>query len=366
MGDLFEKVKTKKLPYKADELPQQATGKYVLPCLTSSFRNQGLNYFVPREDATILKNVISIPSNSDVYRAYFQSREFTVLSDAYAIRWKSDDRKISQNQYLFMVLCINKVTDLPIYSYKNKLGGWNVVRNKYIQLPQKNGTIDFEFMESFIAELEAQRIAELEAYLSVTGLKDYTLTADEQKALDNYIALKFDDFNVIDIFEVNNTKNILSRDVVANSGTTPYLCASAENNAVSTYISYDEQFLEKGNCVFIGGKTFVVSYQENDFYSNDSHNLALYLKDEERSRLKQLYLATCIYKSLNAKYSWGDSISKTKIRTDKVSLPSKNQKPDYSTMEVLISAIQKLVIKDVVQYANRKIEATREVIAKNN
>jgi hypothetical protein len=35
-------------------------------------------------------------------------------------------------------------------------------------------------MESFIAELEAERIAELEAYLLATGLKDYTLTAKEQ------------------------------------------------------------------------------------------------------------------------------------------------------------------------------------------
>lgn len=24
----------------------------------------------------------------------------------------------------------NKVTDLPLYSYKNKLGGWNIVQNK--------------------------------------------------------------------------------------------------------------------------------------------------------------------------------------------------------------------------------------------
>lgn len=128
IGDLFERIKTAKLPYKADKLPKQPCGEYVIPCLTSSFRNQGLNYYVPREGATILKHVISIPSNSDVYRAYYQSREFTVLSDAYAIRWKNEAEIITSNQYLFMVMCINKVTDLPIYSYKNKLGGWNVVK----------------------------------------------------------------------------------------------------------------------------------------------------------------------------------------------------------------------------------------------
>ena len=165
MGDLFEKVKTNKLSYKAKELPTQAKGEYILPCLTSSFRNQGLNYYAPLQGATILKDVITIPQNSDVYRAYYQSANFTVLSDAYAIKWVYDARKLSREQFLFMVMCINKVTDLPIYSYKNKLGGWNVVRDKYIQLPQSSGEIDFDFMNEFVSAL---------IKLTVKNVIDYT------------------------------------------------------------------------------------------------------------------------------------------------------------------------------------------------
>ena len=164
VGTLFERVETKKLPYKAKELPKQPTEDYVLPCLTSSFQNQGLNYYAPKTGATVLSNVISIPSNSDVYRAYYQSREFTVLSDSYAIRWKSDKIKISPNHYLFMVMCINKVTDLPIYSYKNKLGGWNVVKGKYIRLPEKDGKIDFAFMETFISAIKKLAIKDVVLY----------------------------------------------------------------------------------------------------------------------------------------------------------------------------------------------------------
>ena len=164
VGSLFERVETKKLPYKAKELPKQQTDEYVLPCLTSSFQNQGLNYYAPKAGATILSNVISIPSNSDVYRAYYQSRDFTVLSDAYAIRWKSDEIEISPNHYLFMVMCINKVTDLPIYSYKNKLGGWNIVKGKYIRLPEKDGKIDFDLMETFISAIKKLAIKDVVLY----------------------------------------------------------------------------------------------------------------------------------------------------------------------------------------------------------
>ena len=164
IGKLFDKIKTKKLTYKAKELPNEPQGNYDLPCLTSSFNNQGLNYYAPRLGATVLKDVITIPQNSDVYRAYYQSSEFTVLSDAYAIDWIYDDRKLTREQYLFMVMCINKVTDLPIYSYKNKLGGWNVVKDKYILLPEKNGEIDFSFMHTFISALEKIAIKDAVLY----------------------------------------------------------------------------------------------------------------------------------------------------------------------------------------------------------
>ena len=162
IGDLFERVKTVKLLYNAKALPKQPTGKNTLPCLTSSFMNQGLNYYAPREGSTILNNVISIPSNSDVYRAYYQPDDFTVLSDSYAIRWKDKSVSIQPKQYLYMVACINKVTNLPIYSYKNKLGGWNVVKNKYIVLPvNDDNQPDLVVMDQLITVMQKVAIADV-------------------------------------------------------------------------------------------------------------------------------------------------------------------------------------------------------------
>ena len=166
IGDLFERINTKKLPFKAKDLPNEVKENFTLPALTSSFNNQGLNYYVPREGSTILKDVISIPSNSDVYRAYFQSNEFTVLSDAYAIRWILDGVNLLPKQYLFAVQCINKVTDLSIYSYKNKLGGWNVVKNKFIQLPEKDNQPNYELMETLISAIQKLVIKDVVLYVN--------------------------------------------------------------------------------------------------------------------------------------------------------------------------------------------------------
>lgn len=183
MGDLFDRVSTAKLPYKAADLPKEATAENPLPCLTSSFMNQGLNYYAPKENATVLKHVISIPSNSDVYRAYYQSHDFTVLSDAYVIRWNLNDREISAQEYLFMVACINQVTDLPIYSYKNKLGGWNVVQDKYIMLPVRDGAPDYAAMQDFISAVQKLVIKDVVKYAEdkINATKKVVKNRDEYK-----------------------------------------------------------------------------------------------------------------------------------------------------------------------------------------
>lgn len=241
---------------------------------------------------------------------------------------------------------------------------WKIAKECTISLPiTNNKEIDFDFIEKLIVELEMGRIKKLETYLRETGLDNYILNETEQKALDLLDEIKFEAYNVTDVFDVKNTHNILSSEIVANSGNTPYLCASAENNGVDCYISYNDNLLEQGNCIFIGGKTFVVSYQEKDFFSNDSHNLILSLKnDEYRNKLNNLYLATCVRKSLSHKYSWGDSISNKKIQKDVVYLPTINHKVDYDCMANLISAIQKLVVKDVVLYMRQKIEEYNKIV----
>lgn len=326
-----------------------------LPFVTAGEKDEGISAFIGNDVVVFLENTTTIDMfGSAKYRNYKYGAD-----DHIAVVHTENLPKFAA---IFITSAINKVSYAGQFDYSRNFYAKDA-DELTIQLPTKNGKIDFAFMEKFIAELEAQRIVKLEVYLLTTGLKDYTLTAEEERVLVEFEQGEFEKYNIVDVFNVKNSKSILSRDIVKNSGAIPYLCASTENNAVSSYISYDEKYLDKGNCVFIGGKTFVVTYQEKDFFSNDSHNLALYLKkEEEKNKLTQLYLATCINKSLGHQYSWGDSISNRKIQTDKVSLPTKNHQPNYSIMETFISAIQKLVIKEVVLYADNKIAATTTVV----
>lgn len=322
-----------------------------IPVYSSESANNGIIGFT-KEKAEFIVN-----DENPIYIVFGDhSRSFNIATDSFCVMDNVKVLKVNKKHSV-------KVIQYIVSSWKKCIPNkgysrhWSFAKTVLFNLPiTKNKKIDFEFIYKFIENLEIDSVKKIEQFLVNSELIDYNLTIEEEKVLNDYENQTFEEFKVVDIFDVKNTKNILSRDIIENSGKIPYLCASTENNAISTYITYDEKYLDKGNCVFIGGKTFVVTYQENDFYSNDSHNLALYLKDSKINRLNQLYLATCINKSLGYKYSWGDSISKTKIQTDKVSLPIVNKQPNNKIMETFISAIQKLVIKDVILYVNKKLE----------
>ena len=82
-------------------------------------------------------------------------------------------------------------------------------------------------------------------------------------------------FKLTDIFHMTNTKSIVQKDVVLDSGSIPYVTAQAGNNGVMSYIECPDEWLDAGGCIMIGGKTLTFSYQAKPFCSNDSHNIAL-------------------------------------------------------------------------------------------
>lgn len=144
------------------------------------------------------------------------------------------------------------------------------------------------------------------------------------------------------------------------------MTAGVGNNSITTNINAPQEWIEEGNSIMIGGKTLVITYQENDYVSNDSHNLALYLKDERyKTENIHLFLVSALYKSLKPKYERGNSISKTKIQKDKIKLPiDENKNIDYKFMETYISGVKKLSIRNVVDWKDKIIKITKDICNK--
>jgi len=331
-----------------------------MPFVMAGVTNTGIVDYIGNRVRVFPKNSLTIDIFGNVF---YRDYEYGMGDDTGAY-WNTDNH-IPKFAMLYIATTMQKFMSGK-FDFGHKLRSSRSLGFK-IKLPTvtKKGKhqIAFDFIEKFIATLNAERLATLNAYLTVTGLKDYTLTEDEQTALNELGTVTWGTFNLVSLFSVKNTHCILSRDIAKNSGTVPYLTAGQTNNAVGTYINFDSKQIDEGNCIFIGGKTFVVTYQETDFFSNDSHNLALYYKEsKKRTKSNQLFMATSIYKSLSPLYSWGDSISNKKIQKDKIQLPINPDKtPNYDYMTRVISAMQKVVIKNVVDYLDVRIEKTGDI-----
>lgn len=331
-----------------------------LPFVTAGETDTGISDWIGNKVRIFSKNTITIDMfGSAKYRGYEYGAD-----DHVAV---VHTEKLSPQAALFVTTAIHKSSHAGQFDYSRNFYATDADKLT-IQLPtiSQNGVslIAFDFIETFIATLNAERLATLNAYLKLTNLQDYTLTDDEQTALDALDTVTWGEFSIVSLFSVRNTHCILSRDIRPNSGDVPYLTAGQMNNAVGTFINFDKNHIDEGNCIFIGGKTFIVTYQEKNFYSNDSHNLALYYKDnKKRTKNNQLFVVTTIYKSLSPLYSWGDSVSNKKIQKDKIVLPLlSDMTPDYDYMERVIAAMQKVVIKKVVDYLDERIAKTSELV----
>lgn len=243
-------------------------------------------------------------------------------------------------------------------------------KNISVKLPvTTGGKIDFDFMESFIAELEAERVAELSAYLTVSGLDNYKLSSDEEKALKNYQSLKWDTYKIGELYdkvELNN-KNFIKREDTnceqTKIYTIPLANAKHGNNGIMFY-GKDTIFDSTEMCIDIVQNGAIAT---GDVYPQPQKTGVLWdaylikAKDHVETRLTLFYLACAIQKSIKLKFSYEYKAYWNKVQNEEIVLPTKDGKPDYDAMAMLVSAVQKLVIKDVVLYADRKIEKTKEV-----
>ena len=245
--------------------------------------------------------------------------------------------------------------------------------NLQVQLPLKEKSldfsnpcdniknIDFDFMESFIRELEEERIRELNAYLLATGLKDYALSSEEEKALEAFRTVQWGEFEFKQIFNnIKQGRRLKKED--QKEGTIPFVMSGTTNTGVVGYISNPvASFPSNSITVDIFGNTF---YRNFDFGAGD--DTGVYWNDKENySKDEMLFFTAAMGKSLFGKFDYGNKLRSSQSFDIKMQLPTKNNKPDYATMETFIKAVEKLVIKDVVLYADNKIAATKNVVKKD-
>lgn len=288
------------------------------------------------------------------------------------------------------------------FSYSDK-AGWDKVKEMSISLPIKtnenddpiidntcfyhnDGFIpDWNYMQERIKKLEQERIKELEQYLIVTGLNDYKLT-DEDKVMlatklikeecsqslaseDSNLKKAFN-FKISDVFDLHKGKRLTKANHTC--GNTPFIGSTDSNNGVTGYIGQEPIFEGNAITVSYNGSVGQVFYQEKPFWASDDINV-LYLKDHILNTSLYGYLSSVLKKAgskFSYSYKWNlERMKKTMIvlpvQTDNNNMPIIDQNktyhpngyiPDWDYMEKYIHAIEKEVIRDVVEFKDKIIK----------
>lgn len=358
LGDLFDIVGTKSLDSNAIDFTNSG-----INFVGRTFENNGIQgkiqkrNFEPNEPFTITATVIG-----NYKYVKYQIEPYYCSQNINKLTHKPIIDKWNEKIAYYLIASVQKFVSL----YDGQQGGYKLddIKAHKIQLPTKNGEIDFAFMESFIAELEAECIKKLENYLSASGLKDYTLTLEEEKILKDFEngLIKFEEFKIVQFFDVNSYKKRFDANKVEISELgKPYVVRTSLNNGIRGYINEDEEFLNEGNTISFGQDTATVFYQEKPYFTGDKIKI-LKSKNNYFNKLNALFFITTMTKSFSS-FSWGSSsFNVNVIENQPIKLPSINNTADYKMMGTFITAIKKLVIKDVVLYTDRKIEATKKII----
>ena len=257
-----------------------------------------------------------------------------------------------------------------MFSY-NDMASWFKIKNLEISLPiTASGNIDFRFMENYIRELELARIRELEAYLKVTGLTDYKLTAEEEKVLVNYHksrnqgTKRYKPFRLGELFEISTPNRKFNANSISFGGEYRYVARGESNNGIRGYITEAEQYLNPAKTISFGQDTATMFYQDAPYFTGDKIKIFT-LKNKGLTRERAVYLIAAMKKAF-VTFAWGrSSFNVSALEAVAVHLPvDNNGTPDYDYMTMFIRIQQKLAIKNVVDWKDRELETYRIVTAK--
>ena len=372
------------------------------PYVTRTEKDNGIAGYIYADNLDKINPANTISFGQDTWTLFYQSEPYFTGNRVKILKLKDENFKLTEEVALYLITSMKKVlVGLTWGTSKNEVN----FENRTICLPvTSSGEIDWQYMQERIAELEQERIAELEQeriaelehYLVASGLNDYELTEDDKSILatelfngddatelpsENSCRKEARKFRVGDLFEVKtpvkkfNASSVEITDKIGH----PYVVRSSTNNGIRGYINEDEKYLNEGNTFSFGQDTATIFWQEKPFFTGDKIKILKpkFACNSEIANyiMNGIAMAFCYF-------SWGTQSFKVSviedaelllpIQTDTANNPIINPEntyhpegyiPDWSFMEKYIRAVEKVVIKDVVDWKDEEIKKTKEIVS---
>lgn len=142
--EVFTEIQRGKRLKKADH------SEGTVPYVSSTALNNGVDGFISNEGSVRkFEDCITIANSGSVGSAFFHKYEFIASDHVTQLKRKGLDKYA----YLFMVPIINRLSEK--YSFNREINDKRIKREKILLPINSKGEIDFDFMSSFMQEIEA-------------------------------------------------------------------------------------------------------------------------------------------------------------------------------------------------------------------
>lgn len=288
-----------------------------IPYISRTIFNNGEAKRVMTSEELYGANCITIGAESA--KAFYQENEFITSRAIHRIYVLEE--KSRMNKYIGLFICTLLNRECKKYTYTNACI-LDKIKNTEIRLPAKNDLPDWDFMEKYAKEI----------YEKTQSLFRVLKNIYEIPIISNLDVSRWRKFSISEVFEIKTGAYVKKENLTA--GDIPRISAANTNDGIISYYS------DSGDPKYRTEENFIsLSFLCTCFYhpyraSLDAKVHSLKPKGYELNRYSGLFMVTILRKMFD-KASYGNQMSSSGLKKEKILLPEKNGKPDWNYMSMV-------------------------------
>ena len=341
------------------------------PYVVRTSQNNGIRNYIT-ENVKFLNPANTISFGQDTATIFYQDRPYFTGDKIKIMTLKNGELNAVRSCYFLSAMRKAFIN----FQWGQNSFDEEILANIRILLPATSKKeIAFDYMERVIRELEEERIRELAAYLKVSDLESTELTEGEKSAVQmlRNDEIQWHEFTIGDLFELLSApyrgekprQDHVSRQK-NDEFCVPVVCAKRGDNGIM-YWGRQGDFVTYGNVlsvIYNGAIAAGLVYAQKEPVGIFTDSYLIRLRENNVPFKVNLFLKTSLEKAIYEKYSRELKAVWKRISKDTMILPVTSLGAiNWDFMETLITAEARLAIRGVIEWKDKVIAKTKELVA---
>lgn len=308
------------------------------PYVSSTSFNNGVDGFIGNEGSVRrFEDCLTLANSGSVGSAFYHRYEFIASDHVTQLKKEGLDKYA----YLFMIPLIKRLSEK--YSFNREINDERIKREKLLLPVTDAGDIDFQFMSSFMKQIETDILA--------TTLTTFKNRTNANHRIATSWGVMWGKFFIEDISEIVSGKDIYERERI--KGLIPYITATSNQNGIGYFVGNSNATLES-ECLSVNrngsvGYCFYHSYKA--LYGNDTRKL----RPKVKNKYVSLFISMCITNQ-REKYGYGYKMGTGRLKRQSILLPINDVGlPDWEFMEQYMRDLESIQILKYLSSINNRM-----------